>query len=351
MKIALMSGAYVNAGDFLIEQRCKKLLESNITNAEVDILKRNVSYDDKIEELNSYDLIVFGGGPGYQKNMYPERMPFVSNLQEIKTPITIMGWGWKGRTNMENDLYGTNLSNQMLDFLNYIENQDSLLGCRDWYTLRFLKNQGLKNLTMTGCPAWYDLENIATLKKPEHVLEKENLNICISDAAFDSNKVLMKSLISFIREKYPTARIQMIFHRGITKGDNGVIQDEFVKKYAMEYKEITGGADGFKVYDDCDLHIGFRVHAHIYNLSRGNVSILLNEDARGNGVNDALGLQNINLNRASRFSRPNEEFMLKAVDDYLKYIVDTDYRQYGNASENIQFYYEEMKKYLRKLDS
>lgn len=47
MKIALMSGAYVNAGDFLIEQRSKKLLETNILDAEVDVLKRNVSYDDK----------------------------------------------------------------------------------------------------------------------------------------------------------------------------------------------------------------------------------------------------------------------------------------------------------------
>lgn len=58
MKIALMSGAYVNAGDFLIEKRSRELLEANLPDVRVDILKRNVSYDGKLELLNSYDLLV-----------------------------------------------------------------------------------------------------------------------------------------------------------------------------------------------------------------------------------------------------------------------------------------------------
>ena len=96
MQIALMSGAYVNAGDFLIEERCISLLLANISGAQVDIFKRNISYDDKIDILNAYDLIIFGGGPGFQKNVYPDKMPFVSDIDRITTPIAIMGWGWKG---------------------------------------------------------------------------------------------------------------------------------------------------------------------------------------------------------------------------------------------------------------
>lgn len=59
MKIALMSGALVNAGDFLIEERCKNLLEANLLGegqkAHIDIFKRNVSYDNQIDLLNTYD--------------------------------------------------------------------------------------------------------------------------------------------------------------------------------------------------------------------------------------------------------------------------------------------------------
>ena len=67
MKIVLMSGAYVNAGDFLIEQRCLRLLEKYLPKAQVDVWKRNISCEGRLEELRAYDLIVFGGGPGYQK--------------------------------------------------------------------------------------------------------------------------------------------------------------------------------------------------------------------------------------------------------------------------------------------
>lgn len=67
MKIALLSGAFVNAGDFLIEQRSKVLLETNIPNVQVDVLKRNRCYDDKIDMLNGYDMIVFGGGMGAER--------------------------------------------------------------------------------------------------------------------------------------------------------------------------------------------------------------------------------------------------------------------------------------------
>ena len=90
MKVAIMSGAFVNSGDFLIEQRSKELIES-ILCCDVDILKRNLAYDEKLDQLNEYDAIVFAGGPIFQPNIYPKRIPFVSNLQKIEAPIRIFG--------------------------------------------------------------------------------------------------------------------------------------------------------------------------------------------------------------------------------------------------------------------
>lgn len=58
----------------------------------------------------------------------------------------------------------------------------------------------------------------------------------------------------------------------------------------IEIHNIAYGCEGFRNYDECDLHIGYRVHAHIYNLSRRKRSILIEEDVRGAGVNHALGL-------------------------------------------------------------
>lgn len=80
MKIALMSGAYGNAGDFLIESRSTELLKRFIPQADIEVLKRNVSYNEKITQLNSMDIVVFGGGGRAIKRNY---IPMRSRLLQI----------------------------------------------------------------------------------------------------------------------------------------------------------------------------------------------------------------------------------------------------------------------------
>lgn len=63
------------------------------------------------------------------------------------------------------------------------------------------------------------------------------------------------------------------------------------------------------------------MHAHIYNLSRENVSILLNEDARGAGVNNALSLKNINLTLYKMFKNTVDKYLEEKLNDYLNFII------------------------------
>lgn len=360
MRIALMSGGYVNAGDFLIEKRSKELLEKFVADAEVHIFKRNICYNSKVDELNRYDLIVFGGGPGYQVHIYPNHMPFISDLEKLTVPAAIMGWGWWGKTVLAEELYHVKFSTQTQAFLQYIERSNVPLGCRDWDSLHFLKNQGFENMMMTGCPAWYDLEHIDTLVQEEvprlQQTKADYPKICISDPGRGSPITVpfMKVMATYLRENYPKASIQLVFHR-LLDGKEELVEESFLKEYDLGYVDITGKADGFSVYDDCSLHIGFRVHAHIYNLSRGNISILVNEDARGAGVNGALGIQNITLRpyndiaKTGILSNELDDF-IKSIDDYLQYIADSNFLQYRNAYSNIQFYYKRMQQFLKLLE-
>jgi hypothetical protein len=342
MKIALMSGAYVNAGDFLIENRCRDLLKTNIPGAQVDVLKRNIAYDNQVEMLNSYDLIVFGGGPGFQKKIYPDKMPFVSDLKSIQTPIAILGWGWKGRNCVETSVYRKRqFTPRMLDFITQIsENSKNFISCRDWYTVQMLKGQGFHHTVMTGCPAWYDMKRISTLSfQDKGLFSKPSPNIMISDAAFPNHVKYMRELLEVIRDVFPSANIKILLHRGITKYNEWLELEPERMKFQYEVEDISGSQEGFQKYDECDLHIGFRVHAHIYNLSMGNASILINEDARGTGVNDALGIRNL---------YPGKYLKLQ-LRDYFDFINATDMRQYIQSCENIKFYYTVMKKYINDI--
>lgn len=340
MKIALLSGAYKNAGDFLIEKRCRALLQYCYPDAEISVLKRNDSFDGRIDELNSYDLIVFGGGPGFRKNVYPNKIPFVSNIEEVKVPCCILGWGWKEQSINTALIYKKNyFGSKMYQFIKSMDDKKAV-SCRDWYTKRMLDNQGFKNVRMTGCPAWYDVDVVNNLTyKGCSLAGKENPYIIVSDAAFPKNIKQTEKLISILRGIYPKARIKLLLHRGITSQNSYLSGKDIMEKYCYECEDISGSVDGFSQYDECDLHIGFRVHAHIYNLSHGNTTILINEDARGFGVNDALGLPNIVI----------DKYLDKTVEDAIEYVVTTKGNCYNNAASNMKKYFGEMTEYIKGL--
>ena len=348
MKIALMSGAYVNAGDFLIEKRSRELLEANLPDVRVDILKRNVSYDGKLELLNSYDLLVFGGGPGFQPALYPDRMPFVTDMSLLTTPAVILGWGWKGRDTRLKTLYKDyRFTVKMQEFISYIARNDRPLSCRDWYTVQMLRGIGFNSLCMTGCPAWYHPSYIDSLRPKEipHIRK-----IYLSDPAYSENLCLMEQLAGWVRSQFPDADIVLLMHRGIHPSYAGETTPKWAKRFRIVCTDISGSADGFRLYDNCDLHIGFRVHAHIYNLSQGNRSILINEDARGYGVNHALGIRNIWLEKAPRFSvRQPTSYLQKQLTDYWAFLVETEFLQYRVSCQQLREYYQVMQQFIKSL--
>lgn len=80
MEIALLSGAYKNAGDFLIETRAKELLMQIVPDANIHVYLRN-KIDISIEEINAMDAIVFTGGP-----LYMEKLESHLKIKDIFSP-------------------------------------------------------------------------------------------------------------------------------------------------------------------------------------------------------------------------------------------------------------------------
>lgn len=353
MNIALMSGAYVNAGDFLIEHRCRLLLE-NILNANVSVLKRDIAYDDKIGELNRYDAIVFGGGPIFQPNIYPDRIPFIKNLGDITIPVRILGGGWKGATGELQCIENYRLSKEVLALVKFVAKQYPL-STRDWQTNRVLKKNGIMEHVMTGCPAWYDLSVMDLLKLNDKYIRQSiegNIKIGISDAAYPGNKQYFWKLIEIIRNRFPVSEVLIFFHRGLNSDDLLHVQKLCNVDEKVRYFDMSGSDEKFSLYNECYFHIGFRVHAHIYNLSQGNVSVLINEDARGIGVNYALGIENINCCLQKRRFGSNRTRMsnfVNVINDYLDVIIDSNYMQYSRAMYCIQETYNIMCSYIKNM--
>lgn len=353
MEIALLSGAYKNAGDFLIENRCLQLVQDSYPEANVTVfLRKNISKD--IERINKANVAIFTGGPIYQSDISSNFPVDVAN--KIKPKTVIIGGGSWLNTNCKSLVYDYKFSTNTYKLFKRIDN-DGGLGCRDLFAYKVLKNNGFVSPIMTGCPAWYDLRyvNCTRLINSRKKIKK----ICVSDPADPSNRYLLLELVNYLYEKYPDAEIKVIFHRGIIEDLSSGLQNACPN---VSIQDISHNLHGFDLYDGCDLHIGFRVHAHIYNLSQRQRTLLIEEDSRGAGVNEALGLPSItayndefvtgnriiNKYGAMVKGRKNRN-LIKEIDVYLDRMRQLDDAPMENAFVLMNKYYLVMKDYIKKI--
>ena len=317
MKFYCLNGAYKNAGDFLIAQRCKELLRYCVPNCDIKDQKRNQSIQDKLDTVNQCDCFILAGGPAYDETIYPDTIPLCDNLADIKVPIIPIGLGWWGYSSSIKEIKAQKFSEKSQELMSRMASTGPL-SCRDWESYHVLKENGY-DAVMTGCAAWYDIAHIGQLNiRPE--CQKSD-TICISDPAKTKHFELALKLTEFLHARYPSKKIKFIFHRGTGQADNYTDSQtakcqaelmEQLKKRNIEIKDISFSSDGFHEYDNCFFHIGFRVHAHIYNLSIRQPSILIEEDSRGAGVNHALNLPGVKAYRefnAKRIGRVYRFYM------------------------------------------
>ena len=370
MKIALLSGAVKNAGDFLITERCKKIIKNIIPNASIETYIRNnpLTYE-QLDKINMSDCIIIGGGPCYKWDLYPDSIPLINDLKKIQPPIFMMGCGWYGNTVSAHEVWNYRFSASSMRLINRVSSDSKIFGCRDYYAVRVLQANGIKTGVMTGCPAWYDLEKIGC-RLPDNSVIK---SIAVSDPA-DVVHYGAQSLeiCRYLKERFPKASFHYFFHRGtvidkytdrrtVTEIDK---MSEVLRSLGFEIHDISYSASGFEMYDSCDLHVGHRVHAHIYNLSERKISILIEEDSRGAGVNEPLGLWSIKAykrkkeNTSSFFVKAYNKvfdytlanpYVLNDIAAYLDYMEATNFQIMNQAFSHMEMYYENMNEYVRNI--
>lgn len=367
MKILFLHGAIKNAGDFLISHCSQKLVKTIVPRCELIPVwegEREAIIRGLFPKVNG---VIFGGGPLFTHNIYPADIPFVSDLNSVDLPMINIGGGWYGKNNSYKSVSRYHIDNSSLKLLRKIEKSSGCLSCRDWLTVNMLKEKGFK-AEMHGCPAWYDLENV----EKSHLRDIAGIKkICISDPADIKNYGAAIQLINLLKKRYTQAEIQFIFHRGAWGKEEGILGikrktaiENILIKNQISCVDISGGYEGFSVYDSCDLHIGFKVHAHIYNLSKRNRTVLLEEDGRGAGVNNVLGLNNIHVYDESRQNkidliRKIENRIQPKINTYfeqevirtMERVEYTDWLEYDLAFSRMQFYYEQMKKHIIKIEN
>lgn len=302
-KVVLLTGSKNNAGDYLIKYRAKELLAHLRTDRELVDYDAWVELDDeKLAVINQSSALILTGGPSLQKNMYPGIYNLCENLDEIKVPILTMGIGWKSLNGGWQDTRDYRLSDSSIELLKRINSQEYFSSVRDYHTLNTLQSHGFENFVMTGCPATYELNSVNLKLDSDKPIKKIGFSLGVSFLMSHAMEKQMKNLILGVRDAFSDSELCVAFHHGTSKEflkthnatNNHLLGHQkfihWLTEHNIGYQDISGSAEGLiGFYDSCDIHIGYRVHAHIYMTSIAKPSILIAEDGRGLALKDVFG--------------------------------------------------------------
>lgn len=285
----------LNVGDYLILERAKNLVEALKPNAQ--ILTGHMAYPlyDQIslEQLKQLTAVIVAGGPGLRPNLYPDIYPIHSDVIKHKIPVIFLGIGAKFYPGEYYLARMVKLSQKSKNFLRSVEESGYAIGVRDLHSVRVLQLNGIQSISLNGCPAWYAINSFPV----RHVQPKEIKRILFTTPATPFHYKLAASVLKALRAQYPKASILVSFHHGIQLGEKGdprltdlnVRLLNYAKRLGCETFDASYDLKKIQLYDTMDIHVGFRVHAHIYFLSYAKPSFLIAEDSRGDGVVKTLG--------------------------------------------------------------
>lgn len=285
-----------NIGDYLYYSNSIKLInriKPNIKIIEVNAWKPLMEQID-INTLKNAKAIIIPGGPALRKDLYPQIYPLHSLVFKNKIPVIFLGIGSKVYPGTIKKLKKLKLTASTIKFLRYSIDQGYPIGVRDVLSKILLLENGIEDVVVNGCPAWYDLDYIGKkLKKPQEI-RKIAFSTPASPLCFNQAKKIIKKL----RNEFPKASITVAFHKGIhfdggrtSKRLTNLNKDlaTFSLRKGCKILDSSKNLDILRLYDNVDFHLGYRVHGHLYVLSHRKPSFLIAEDSRGTGALETLG--------------------------------------------------------------
>ncbi|MDO6823300.1 polysaccharide pyruvyl transferase family protein [Marinobacter sp. 1_MG-2023] len=301
----LLTGSRNNAGDFLIKHRAKALFAQERSDRDIVDLNAWEPFDkERLDLVNDACAVILMGGPSLRYEMYPEIYRLTKNLADITVPLTLMGVGWKSAAGRWQDTYNYSFSEHSIQLLKKAESSGLPISVRDYHSMNSLRFNSINNVMMTGCPAYYDLDSLNVAPQLPGKISRVGFSLGVSFVQSSQMESQMKQQILACRKLYKDAEFKVLFHHSLelntTEAAYGSSMPEHLRRHQLfagwldseqiPYSDISGSAQNLiKTYSDIDLHVGYRVHAHIFMNSIGKLSLLLSEDGRAKGSHGAIG--------------------------------------------------------------
>lgn len=299
----LLTGSRNNAGDFLIKRRAMDLLRSVRPDREfVDLDAWKPLDDAALALVNGAAALVLTGGPSVSAAMYPAVYGLRPHLEDIRVPITALGIGWSAPDGAWSRTRRIPFGAKSRELLARLASDALPVSVRDYHTQNTLVREGISEVVMTGCPALYDLDSLGRSLQWPVPPRRITVSTGVRFARSEEFWAQTVDLVRRSREAFASAEVVVAFHHATDErfeqayGRKTALfaaQRRFARWLQGEgvpSVDVSGSSEALVGhYSETDVHVGYRVHAHIFMTSVRKPSLLLAEDGRGAALKAVLG--------------------------------------------------------------
>ena len=278
-----------NLGDGFILNAIRRLL--NFSELRYTFSTKRILSDEDINKINGGRALIIAGANQLNDEYLPWPGFSLDVLEKIKVPVIPMGVGYAGNLN------GTGnrcMSSVTKGALQAIHENIQYSSWRCFRTTRYL-NESLPELAdkflMTGCPVIYGEKLLSG-----YPFSEKTEKIIFTPTERGHWRRREYATLNYILDTFPGAEVTMVLHQDFSQLSiresfynlkNNFVLPRHFHAYARKRGVIViaprTADEGEEIYNNCDLHIGSRLHAHIYSLSMCKKSFLTHVDGRAEG--------------------------------------------------------------------
>lgn len=332
-----------NSGDWLIwhslQQNIREITEEPMVHAFVQDPLTNKALGDA--------RVVLGAAFSVFDDVYPNFAPLNGAPEALKVPFIPFGSTWQNPSGFPEQAVRFRLNPATQAFFQNLADRGGPIAVRDQQAQQVLTNNDIPAIFVGDC-GLYDPAFIGQpMARPDAI--RSLVFTCPHQKMFRHQAL---DLIDFLAREFPDAR-RVVSHQSLPGTYDEALAARAVEKgfgVMPTYQDptlITGY--------DFDLHVGYRLHGHIALLRRRKPSVLLVEDARGEGFKTSFPVGAFSARSAAvspelgawtpadqwrRFVLPHPD-AVDQVAGFLRQELATGFRRYSVMGDLIDRIYRE----------
>lgn len=339
MTIYLTHGAKKNVGDYLIHSRARELCTRLLPGSGFVSIPRW----DKEQPLDEAEALVLCGGPGLTPRFIESVFPVAQSAMDRGIPVSCLALGWQGLPKRSPGAF--RMTARSVAALRRLSSPENPISVRDETTRQVADYFGFDTV-VTGCTAWYSIPHLG--QKPS-AHDTQPQTIVYTTPALSEHTRESIAVMRFLRRRFPRSRLIASFHRGIkpdaltprAQSRRLMVQAAAARLLGFEVRDVSYDLSKIGFYSEVDLHVGYRVHAHLDFVSRRMPSLLISEDGRGFG-------QTVTLHGKQAVIWAGDSELVEKLDTRLTRELERGWPSLMRAVETIERSYPVMEEAIRR---